>query len=149
MSVKAETKNKEPIEILSDTLILDQKKNLATFEGNVKAIQGSLNLMADKVIAYYINTKDSKWIVSKISALGNVTIIDNSQKARGDTGEYNAIKETLELYGSVILTKDNNILKGDKLIYNIQKGYSQIFSTNKNTHGGDGRVKAILTPKKQ
>lgn len=148
-SAYAEMKNKGAIEIVSDTLVLDQEKKLATFEGNVKAIQGSLNLTADKMIAYYINTKNNKWEISKISAIGNVIIIDNEQKARGDTGEYNATAETLELYGSVILTKDNNVLKGNKLVYNMQNGHSKIFSTNTLNKNVDGRVKAILNPKKQ
>ncbi|AIL65155.1 lipopolysaccharide transport periplasmic protein LptA [Rickettsiales bacterium Ac37b] len=149
VATAAEMKSNEAIEILSDTLVLDQEKKLATFVGNVKAIQGDLNLAADKMIAYYINTKDNKWVISKISAIGNVTIIDNNQKARGDTGEYNAIKETLELYGSVILTKDDNVLKGNKLVYNIQTGYSKIYSTNTDSKDDKGRVKAILIPKKQ
>jgi lipopolysaccharide export system protein LptA len=43
----------EPIEIVADSLTVAQEQRLATFAGNVDAIQGELRLRADRLLVYY------------------------------------------------------------------------------------------------
>jgi len=132
--------NKETI-ITSDKLVIDQEKKTADFQGHVIAIQENTTIKSDRMIAYYSNQQSNN--IDKISAIGNVVIIDGLQTATGDFGEYNIIDEIMELRGSVVLTKNNDVLKGDKIIYNMKTGHSTIFSDNdKKT-----RVKAIFNPK--
>ena len=52
-----------PIEITADSLEVQQDEELAIFTGNVDAIQGDLNLRADKLVVYYrANAKESNSI---------------------------------------------------------------------------------------
>ncbi|KKB96784.1 hypothetical protein SZ25_00122, partial [Candidatus Arcanobacter lacustris] len=75
---------------------------------------------------------------------GNVEIIDGEQTARGNAGEYIVRDETMELKGSVILIKNKDVIKGERLIYSFKTGRSSLFAGD----AGDGksRVKAIFTP---
>jgi lipopolysaccharide export system protein LptA len=43
----------DPVEIVSDSLVVEQEKQLATFTGNVDAVQGEMRLRADKLLVYY------------------------------------------------------------------------------------------------
>lgn len=142
--------DKQPIDITSDNLIIDQINNTATFVGNVDAIQADMHLHSDKMIAYYTNDTQKKdgqaWSINKIITLGNVILTNKNQKAYGDKGEYDMATEILELTGRVMLTKDGNILKGNKLVYHLKNGNSKIFSDN-DQNQPKARVKAVLIPK--
>jgi lipopolysaccharide export system protein LptA len=132
--------NKETT-ITSNNLMVDQLNNLADFKGNVVAKQENLTLKADQMLVYYDkNTSD----ISKIITNGNVEIIDGEQTARGNAGEYIVRDETMELKGSVILIKNKDVIKGERLIYSFKTGRSSLFAGD----AGDGksRVKAIFTP---
>ena len=43
----------EPIEIVSDRLVLEQNQQVATFIGHVDAVQGETRLRADKMRVFY------------------------------------------------------------------------------------------------
>jgi lipopolysaccharide export system protein LptA len=125
--------------------MVDQLNNLADFKGNVVAKQENITLKADQMFVYYNkeNNQNSSNI-SKIITNGNVEIIDGAQTARGDTGEYIVRDEVMELKGSVTLTKNKDVIKGERLVYSFKTGHSSLFSGNANN--GKSRVKAMFTP---
>ena len=43
----------EPIEIIADTLVVQQEKQIATFTGNVVAVQGDMTLKSDLLRVFY------------------------------------------------------------------------------------------------
>jgi lipopolysaccharide export system protein LptA len=143
--------NKEQIEITANNLAVDQNQKTATFTGQVEAIQGVVKLKADKMIAFYVEEKDqmAKGAISKILTFGNVFISNDQQTASGDEGEYKVYEEIIELKGSVVLIKGKNIVKGNRIIYNLKTGQSQLFSDNKEieNNSNKSRVKAIFIPK--
>ena len=50
----------EPIEINSDRLVLEQNQQVATFTGNVDAVQGVTRLQSDKMRVFYANNPGSR-----------------------------------------------------------------------------------------
>ena len=65
-----------PIEITADSLEVQQEEQLAVFTGNVDAVQGELNLRADRLVVHYrTNAADSN-AIRLIEAFGNVFRFD-------------------------------------------------------------------------
>ena len=48
----------EPIEISSDRLVLEQNQQLATFTGNVDAVQGDTTLRSDVLRVFYLSDEE-------------------------------------------------------------------------------------------
>lgn len=138
-----------PIEITADTLEVQQEAQIAEFTGNVDAIQGELNLRADRLIVYYrANAKESN-AIRLIEAFGNVFLSSPTEMAQGAKGVYNLDTDTIELSGGVVLTRGENVIRGVRLVMDLNTGRSRVMG---NTAGaavsgqGKGRVKALFVP---
>ena len=151
-----------PIEISSDTLDVRQDEHKAIFTGNVIAVQGSTNLKATTMTVYYKedsgSTKPAAGAtpgaqgISKIVAEGNVLFVTPAETAQGDTAIYNADTDTIDLTGtSVTLTREQNVLKGQKLNYNLATGRSVLTAGGTQVTGASAgkptRVHGLFVPK--
>lgn len=132
----------QPIEIEADILTLQQENAVAIFEGHVLAVQGDLSLKAQKVRVHYIaDGTESEQSIDRIEAEGDVVIASPRETATGDEGIYDVAGEAMQLTGSVILTRDGNVLKGDRLDIDL------VTNTHKLSSPADGgRIKALFVP---
>ncbi len=138
--------SKEPIIINSDSLDVDQNKNIATFKGKVEAVQGKYRLNSNEMLVYYHNKKEkAQSKVSKIETYGNVFFATPIESAQGDFGIYDMDKKLLTLTGKVILTKGKNVVQGNKLVYNLNTKQSTLTSDPK-TSESKKRVQAVFVP---
>ena len=140
-----------PIEITADSLEVQQEQQIAIFRGNVDAVQGEISLRADELIVHYRAGGDSETnAVSRIVAEGNVLLSSPTETASGDRGVYNVDEDTIELIGSVVLTRGANILTGNHLELNLVTGMSKMLGTRTaagETAGDEPeRVKALFKP---
>lgn len=145
-----------PIEINADTLDVFQEENKAIFSGHVVAIQGNIRLKSDKMTVYYRSSEEKskteadKETIRKIDAVGSVFLSTPEETASGARGVYDVEKHAIHLNDNVVLTRGKNVLKGDKLTYNLDTGKSVITggaqaTTPKNGKGKD-RVRALFIP---
>lgn len=138
-----------PIEITADALEVRQEEQIAVFTGNVDAVQGELNLRADRLVVYYrANAKESN-AISLIEAFGNVFLSSPTETAQGEKGVYNLDTDTIELTGGVVLTRGESVIRGDRLDMDLASGRTRVSSTSVVTQQGDqgsGRVKALFVP---
>jgi len=88
--------------------------------------------------------------IKKINADGNVFLSTPEETASGANGIYDVEHQEIRLNTNVVLTRGQNVLKGDKLTYNFATGHSML-----NGGGGDesnpdkvsnGRVRALFVP---
>ena len=147
-------KQDQEIEITAEQLTVLQKEELAIFTGSVEAIQGDARLKSDKMVVHYakgkneqLETPEMNHAINKMDVVGNVKIDQQDQHASGNKGTYFVADEKLELNGNVVLNKGGNIIKGEKLLYNMKTGQSDVFA-GKNDQT-PGRVKALVIPKKK
>lgn len=157
-----------PIEINADNLEIDQNKQTALFSGHVEAIQGEIIVRSDRMDVYYrtkpkneeaTNVENTAGAgtqsVSKVKVNGNVRIVTPHESARGKEGVYDVEKGVIELEGAVTLTQGENIIQGDKLVYNLKTGKSTVSSAMQKTGKDKGkkksnnRVKSIFVPEKK
>ena len=158
--------NDKPVEISSDVLNVIQDAHQAIFSGNVIATQGTVHMRADKMIVHYNKTEEgakkpkpaaqpdapAAQGISRIDASGHVVFTNPTDTAKGDVAVYDVDKKTLDLTGTVILTRDKNILKGTHMHYDMQTGQSQLTAGNTAVSDtgvkvpGSGRVHGLFVP---
>lgn len=144
--------SEEPIEITSDKLVLEQNQRIATFTGNVDALQGDTALRTDLLRVFYTSEEErqasgSQQTVRLLEAEGNVIITQPGETAEGDNGTYDLAAGKMVLIGNVVLTRGKNVVKGDRLDVDRNTGVS-VVSVNR-TAGGTGqkdRVRALFVP---
>jgi lipopolysaccharide export system protein LptA len=131
--------NNEPINISSDTLEVQQDKQLAIFRGKVDVIQGDTRLRSDELYVHYRDrnppgTAPARTAqpaagpdassITKIEAKGNVFVSTPKERAQGDFGIYDVDKKTVTLTGNVLLTSDESTLRCAKAVMYQDTGRS-------------------------
>lgn len=141
----------KPVEVTSDALEVFQSENRAVFSGNVVAVQGDIKLKADKMNIHYRKAAEKtsqSQSIQKIEVEGNVFLATPEETASGASGLYDVDAHTITLNTNVVLTKGQNTLKGDHLVYNMETGKSVLNSgaSGSETGGKPQRVKALFVP---
>jgi lipopolysaccharide export system protein LptA len=143
-----------PIEITADSLEVVQDQKIATFTGNVDAIQGDMVLSADLLRVHYGDTEGAAAAppgtgsIRRIEAEGNVFLSSPRETAQGTAGVYDVASNRVTMEGAVVLTRDDNVIRGERLEIDLVSGRSQIFAAVPSTEGGTApqRVRALFTP---
>jgi lipopolysaccharide export system protein LptA len=132
-----------PIEIAADELEVRQNDGIATFRGNVDAVQGDLTLTADAVDVHYAGgpAGGEGGSISRVVATGNVVVTSPRDIARGHQGVYDLERRTIVMSGDVVLTRDGNVLRGSRLEVDLASGVSRMLP-----QGEGGRVRALFVP---
>lgn len=146
----------QPIEISADQLEVMQSNQKAVFRGNVVAVQGDVTLRSDRMTVHYRDAKSggasSMGAVSKIEVDSNVRLNTPQESAKAAKGVYDVDREQILLLGDVFLTRGQNVLKGDRLDYNLRTQKSVLTSVPTiGRQGGvnSGRVKGVFVPNAQ
>jgi lipopolysaccharide export system protein LptA len=151
--------SRQPIEITSDTLTVEQPKQLATFAGNVDAIQGEMKLRADRLLVHYARSDaagsgtagsgsgaggaadPADNSIRMIEAFGKVVITSPAESAQGDAGVYDVVAGTMQLTGDVVLTRGENVIRGNRLDMDLNTGLSTVSGGKRSE-----RVRAVFSP---
>lgn len=126
-----------PISVTADAFTGDLQTKIGVYSGNVIVSQGSFKLHADQVRVAVANGKPSR-----IVATGHVLFDAPSGTASGDTGIYDLAARDVTLTGSVVLSKDKNVMRGTMLVVDLDSGKARF--TAKGMPGG--RVQGLFTP---
>lgn len=143
----------EPIDITSDRLVLEQNQQVATFTGNVDAVQGNTRLRSDKMRVFYTSRENqpaggSGQSVTRIEAEGNVVVTKPGETAQGDTGIYDLTSRKMTLIGNVVLTRGQNVVRGDRLDSDLATSVSTVSVNPTSGTGGksQARVRSLFVP---
>jgi len=125
----------QPIHIQSDSAHSNQNQGLTTYSGSVQMDQGTLQILADKVI---IRSLDNK--VSKIVAIGKPAQYQQQPTSESQlvtaTGErivYLVEQETLTLIDNASLNQNGTIMTGQHINYDIKQSVVKAAKGNENT----------------
>lgn len=125
----------QPVEVISNSLSIDQTNGNAVFEGDVIVVQGDLRMAAARVEVIYTET-DGVRAVQDVIATGGVLITRGPDAAEGDTALYEVPKAFLTMTGDVLVTQGASIISGDEMVVDMTTGMGTV----------DGRVRTVLTP---
>ena len=145
-----------PIEITADSLEVLQDEKIATFVGKVDAVQGDMVLSADRLRVFYGGDDNAApgpagmGSIHRIEADGNVFLSSPQETAQGDAGVYDVASSQLSMEGGVVLTRGDNVVRGQRLEVDLASGRSRVFAAVPSTEGGTApqRVRALFTPEK-
>ena len=131
------TASRAPIDITSDTVEMDQKKNTATFKGNVVAKQEDVTLYANTLLIIYDpDTKKLKEII----ATGNVKVVQLDRRATGQKVTFDQDKNKVVLDGDAVVREGTNVIRGERITFYVEEERSVV------EPGKGGRVSTSITP---
>ena len=140
----------QPVQIDAASLEVRDKDKKATFIGNVRMVQGDTTLRCRTLLVVY--DQDAKpggmktakpgpggqQQIKRVEAKGDVIVTQKDQVATGDNGTFDMESNTVTLFGGVVVTQGQNVLKGERLVVNLTTGVSRV-------EAGRERVRAIIS----
>jgi lipopolysaccharide export system protein LptA len=139
-----------PVKIDADSLEVRDKDKVATFNGDVRVVQGDTEMRCKTLVVYYDESAAKGGVkaaqpgpagssqIRRMEARGSVVVTQKDQVARGDHGDFDMRTNTVTLSGKVVVTKGQDVLRGERLVVNLTDGASKMEG---------GRVEALINPK--
>lgn len=169
---KSQSPEKSPIEINSDALEVLQDEHQAIFRGNVLAVQENMRLRADVMTVYYKpnekeikaaepvateskkNQPDGQQKIDKIEAKGKLFLSTPGETASAARGVYDVTKKEIRLFDQVVLTRGQNVIKGEQLVYDIANARSRMVGNTTAGEPASGgkmptRVRGVFVPNEE
>ena len=144
----------QPIRIQADAATLDDKRNTAVYTGNVIITQGSMRLTGGRVtLSTNANGELNTMVTHGSPATYQQTPEANKApvKARAQTIEYHADRETIVLIQEAFLEPSGNTFQGDYVSYDIQRQVVDAGRGGENASGnqsqGGGRIEIVIQPR--
>jgi lipopolysaccharide export system protein LptA len=153
------TQNRDqPIQIEAARLEVRDKKQQATFIGNVKVVQGDTT-MTSKTLDVFYESKDrgatpapaakgknapmqqaapgptGSSSIKRLEARGNVVVTQKDQVVTGDNAIFDTKTNLITMTGGVVLTQCKNVLRGDRLYVDMTTGVSRVDSDSGKVQG--------------
>ena len=127
------TKPQSKTDITSDSLTVNNKKNIAVFTGHVVAIKGRLKILSSVLNVIY--TKKNK--IKMLIATGNVHIVKGKDNITGGRAVYYDKTRVAVITENPVAYEGKNKIAGKKIIINFKTGISTVI-------GGKKRVNAVV-----
>lgn len=140
-----------PIAISADRFDGDQNAKTLVYTGNAVVRQGEVYLHTDVL---RVNVNADGHTADKIYATGRVVVTSTSGTATGDNAVYDVDPRIITLTGHVVLVRDVNVMRGEKLTVDLVSGVAKMVggqATASGANGGGekkpGRIQGLFTPK--
>jgi lipopolysaccharide export system protein LptA len=130
----------QPVKIQAAALEVREKDKMATFTGDVHVTNGDTELRCKSLVVFYDadTTGGGRGMkpadpgpgggqqIKRIEAKGGVTVIQKDQNAAGDSAIFNMRENTVTLTGNVVVTRGQDVLRGQRLVVNLDNGTSKM-----------------------
>ncbi|HYD15451.1 MAG TPA: LPS export ABC transporter periplasmic protein LptC [Hyphomicrobium sp.] len=144
------TNPKAPVEVIADSLDVDDKRKVAVFRGEVDATQDTFKIRCAELSAYYKgeagladaanpaatpkNGEKQSTELTKIEARKDVRVTSkDGQTATGDWADFDTKTNKVTMGGNVVLSRGNNMVRGTRLLIDMTTGESKIDTAPQNT----------------
>jgi lipopolysaccharide export system protein LptA len=130
----------QPISIVADSAIKDDKLGLTIYEGNVSITQGSLNILADKVTVFIVAEQVSKMVaIGKPASFKQQPNVDAKDViAKADTIDYFILDKKITLTENALLNQGGSTLTGKVINYDLNDAKAK----------AEGGVQVVMQPVK-
>ncbi|WP_299323948.1 LptA/OstA family protein [Parasphingopyxis sp.] len=126
-----------PVDVAADRIEVQDRADRAIFSGNVQVRQGNLSLDAARITVAYTGSVTGGVEVQRLDASGGVFVRSPSETARGQFAVYDLNRRLITLVGGVELNQGGNIIRGGRLVIDLDSGRAVI---DGRSQGGDGLV---------
>ena len=128
----------KPVQIKAQTFEVRDKENVAVFTGNVYVTQGDTTIRCKSLVVSYLTGSSPGAArtaqtgagsqISKLEARGGVIVTQKDQTATGENGVYDMRTKVVTLTGNVVVTQGGNVMRGDRMVVDLNSGVSRIES---------------------
>ncbi len=132
-----------PVNYAADQIQLLDKQGRVMLSGNVDITQGDLHLRAARAVVAYTNGGSVK--IQRLDASGNVEVTRTNESARGDVAVYDFNRRIITMVGGVVLHRGGDVLRGSRLVTNLDTGLSSVDGRGGSGGGHGGRVSGSFT----
>ncbi len=145
----------KPIEIESDSMTVDDNRNISIYKGEVVLTQGTMVIKADE-----LTVREDKQGFQHSTSLGNPTTFKQKRdglnsyiEGRASRIEYDGHMDKVHLYDKASVKRGEDTVFGVYIIYDANAEIAQAMSGK--TEGNNGekskktRTKAIISPSKK
>jgi lipopolysaccharide export system protein LptA len=149
------TNSKAPVDIVADNLETNNSSCVATWTGNAEALQDNARLRADVIKIFNkpgpakpaksSSTNTGCGELDRIEAHGNVYMVKPDQRVRGNDAVYVAGSTTFTVTGDVVAVQGQNVVRGDKMVFNTDTGEGQVVGGAKG-RGAKDRPRGVFYP---
>jgi len=138
------TDRDQPIEVEADQLEVREQERVSIYLGNVKLVQGSLEINADRVVIHFNEANELTLMEMTGTPATLRQLDDNQQEMWGEAKQidYTQSKSLLELRNSARLSQAGDIIESDLIRINTESSSLQAGSME-----SDQRVKMLIQPK--
>jgi lipopolysaccharide export system protein LptA len=143
--------NDAPIHVESNRMTSTEKSNSVVFTGEVDAKQGDVRIRTDEMTVFYTAADDTKakkddkkktsQQVEKLLCNGNVEITRGEWLGTAKKMVYLSKERQVILTDNAKAWQGQNMVSGDKIIYYLDEGRSEVVGSGKATTAGDGKEK--------
>ena len=119
----------DEILIESEELIITNEPLTTTFIGNVYAFDNEIKLWSDKILILYTETESQ---IDQIKCFGNSKLVRENQEIISENITYFVIDKKIYAKGNIILTQEENVMKGNELSVDLVKSTSIMKSSQNN-----------------
>jgi lipopolysaccharide export system protein LptA len=128
----------KPVKIQAASLEVREKDKIATFSGDVQVFQGDTELRCKLLHVFYDEEAAPHGMkaaepgpsgqrqIRRIEAKGGVIVVQKDQNATGDAAIFNMRDNTVTLTGNVVVTRGQDILRGQRLVVDLTSGVSKM-----------------------
>jgi lipopolysaccharide export system protein LptA len=138
------TDRDQPIEVEADELEVREQEGISIYQGNVKLVQGSLEINADRVVIHF-NEANQLILMEMTGTPATLRQLDDDQQEMWGEAmqiDYTQSISLLELRDSARLSQAGDIIESDLIRINTENNSLQAGSTE-----SDQRVKMLIQPK--
>jgi lipopolysaccharide export system protein LptA len=130
----------QPVRIEAASLEVRDKDKVATFQGNVKVVQGDTIMRCKTLVVFYESQAPAgsmkaatpgpggRQQISRLEARGGVIVSQKDQTATGEIGIFDMRANTVTLSGNVVVSQGKNVMRGERLVVDLTSGVSRVES---------------------
>jgi lipopolysaccharide export system protein LptA len=133
----------EPIAVNADRFAADLNAETGTYSGNVLVVQGAVRMRADEV---KIDAPSGR--ATRMEARGSIVVESPSGTATGALAVYDIDAQLVRLTGDVVLTNNENVMRGSMLEVRIADGRATLTGgvAANGQAPGSSRVQGLFVP---
>lgn len=125
--------SRAPVDFDAGRLEVQDREKRVILSGAVVVTQAGLTVRSDRMVVNYVDA--GKLDVTRITALGSVTVTRGDERAQGETAVYDLGSRVITMAGNVRLARGGDNLAGGRLVINLDTGVASV----------DGRASGTAT----
>lgn len=145
-----------PIDVTADQLEVMKDQCASIWTGSAEALQDNARLRANVLRMYFVpktkaaapadggTSTSACGDLKRMEAEGSVYYVTPDQRVRSNKAVYEADTTTITMTGDVVAVQGQNVLRGDKMVFNTDTGQGQMMGGGK---GGKNRPRGVFYPK--